>query len=153
MFLLWWATPTALQIKAQHSKLTHYRLQMFWRILRDAKGHSVPCCFNSVGSRQTKVQIQPRSEPSMQSRHSLGWSEEWKNQYYEHKLEVLFAYLTEEVGSDRIPGHKSIWGINKSKQSCTRQNLQLSLKSGYETSLQNVRLAIQGFQDPGCSNS
>lgn len=63
-------------------------------MLRDSLSHAVLTAAQAAG--KLKVQIQLSSEPSMQSRDSLGWSE-WENQYWEHRLEVLFAYLTEEV--------------------------------------------------------
>lgn len=34
----------------------------------------------------------------------------------EHRLEALFAYLTEEVVTDVIPGHKSIRVINTKRR-------------------------------------
>lgn len=66
----------------------------------------------------------------------------WENGKFntECRLQALFAYLTEEVVTDIVPGHKSIRVINR--QRGIRQTLQLSLKSEHEMALQNVRLAI-----------
>lgn len=68
MFVLWWTVPTAHQSPANSPQPSDVL-----EGIKRCSGTLCPMLFNSVGSKQTKVLIQLSSEPSLQSRHSLGW--------------------------------------------------------------------------------
>lgn len=64
-----------------------------------------------------KPRCNASSEPSQECRAGTVWGSQENGKFNtEHRLEALFAYLTEEVVTDIIPGHKSIRVINTSEE-------------------------------------
>lgn len=63
-----------------------------------------------------KPRCNASSELSQECRAGRVWGSQENGKFNtEHRLEALFAYLTEKVVTDVIPGHKSIRVINTSK--------------------------------------
>lgn len=60
-----------------------------------------------------KPRCNASSELSQECRAGTVWGTQENGKFNtEHRLEALFAYLTEEVVTDITPGHKSITVIN-----------------------------------------
>lgn len=78
---------------------------------------------------------------------------EKKNQYCEHGLKVLFAYLTEGVVSDITSGHKSIRGISMRKENRIKAKPAIIIKKvGMKWPFKMLGWQFKDFQDPGCSD-
>lgn len=64
-----------------------------------------------------KPRCNASSELSQECRVGTVWGGQENGKFNtECRLEALFAYLTKEVVTDTVPGHKSIRAINTSKE-------------------------------------